>query len=371
MVALVNSAVKKENRPPVKNDMRLKIKDVAQEIGVSVATISRAMNPETRKKVAVQTLERISQWIHAHGYTPNVAARNLRKDQTKTIGIVYPYLPGIFFSSYYATLLAGISDYLRDAEYQFRLLLLKEDFQRWDRYDFRQGERVDGLILNHWFRYFSDKSVLKGLNLPFVIVNDFDQSFSAQFVYADHVFGGRLAAEHLYALGHRRIGIIAGPTWSHDSRLRIRGVEEYLSEQGIRIDPDRVIKAQFLEQVAYEKVQKIIPLIKKKKITALFCCNDQMAFGAIRRMREEGIRCPQDISVVGFDDEPRAETFYPALTTIHMPVYDLAIKAVQVLVDYLSQSSHSPQKLQGQIILPVSLVVRTSTRALSPSPRLS
>ncbi len=345
--------------------MKVNIKEIAKRAGVSVATISRATNLETRGKVATKTLKKVDTFIERYGYTPNLAAKNLRQSTTKTIGVILPYLPGIFYSSYYTHVLSGVADFLFNTEYQFKLLLLKEEKTSWDQYDFKSGERVDGLVVTHWFKFFSKKSVLEKMNIPIVVINDYDKAIKTQFFSADHVQGGSRVAEYLYGMGHRRMAIVSGPEWSHDSRHRREGFKTFLSKVGIAIDPDLVLHAEFQEQAAYENAEELLK--KRSRFTAIFCCNDQMAFGVIRKMQNLGISCPDDISVVGYDDESKAATFHPPLTSVHVPIYDLARQGTECLIKYLRLQDDRPKSLVGQTILPVSLIVRNSVKKIVPA----
>ncbi len=339
-------------------DKKFNIYEIARKANVSIATISRAINPETRAKVAPATLKKIDQLIKKYGYTPNLAAKHLSGNVTKTIGVVFPYLPGIFYSNYYNHILAAVSDYLFDTHYQFKMLLLKVAGDTWDKYDFKVGERVDGLLITHWFKFFSKKSILENMKIPCVVLNDVDRKIKTQFVGVDHYLGGQIAANHIYSLGHRRIAMLSGPDWSMDNQQRMKGFIAFLNKKGLRIKPDLIVKADYLEHMAYSKVETLLKI--DPKITAIFACNDQMAFGAMSRLKELGIASPKDISVIGFDDEMDAAKFTPPLTTMHVPIYDIATRGTEILINHL-QSKDAKKSLRGIEILPVRLVERKST----------
>ena len=342
--------------------MKITIKEIANQVGVSPSTISRAVNTETRNKVAPNTLRKIDKVVCKYGYTPNLAAKTLRKNTTRTIGVVFPYFSGIFLSPYYAYVLSGVADFLLTTDYQFKTLLLKGEQNRWDHYDFKSGERVDGLVVTHWFKFFSQKSILERMNVPCVIINDYDKNIKTHFVCVDHYLGGKIAANHLYSLGHRNMAVILGPSWSKDSQQRLEGFQSFLKGRGIRLNPDLVLRADYQEQIAYERVEQLLK--KKIKFTAIFCCNDHMAFGVIRRLKELGISCPEDISVVGYDDAPQAAFFTPPLTTIHVPVYDLAKEAARSLLNHLKEGNPT-KRFVGQTLLPVRLMGRNSVQKIS------
>lgn len=345
--------------------MKLNIKQMAKKAGVSVATISRAMNEETRKKVSPETLIRIDKLIQKYKYMPNLAAKNLRKTSTKMIGMVFPYVHNIFYSSYYTNILAGVANYLIGTEYQFKLILLKEMENKRSHYDFKAGEGVDGLILTQWFRFFSEEFMAKEINVPCVVINDFDKNVKAQFVCGDHFKGGQIAAKYLYSLGHHNVGIITGPSWSRDSRERLNGFRSYLQEIGYSLASEFVAQGDYDNNAKTHKAVDEL-LNKIPKITGIFCCNDNMAFAAIHRLKELGVSCPEDISVVGYDDDFRAATFDPPLTTIRMPMYDLAVKAASSLIEYLRRAPLN-KLLTEEILIPTYLVERSSARCITPS----
>ena len=345
-------------------EKKINIYEIAKMANVSIATVSRVINPEMRQKVAPDTLRKLDRLIEKYGYTPNLAAKSLNSQSTKTIGVVFPYLPGIFYSDYYNHILSAVSDSLMNTRYQFKLLLLKLEANKWDQFDFKAGERVDGLLITHWFKIFSKKSVLEKIKIPCIVINDIDKSIKTQFIGVDHYLGGQMAANHLYANGHRRISIIAGPDWSFDSSQRVEGFKNFFRKKGVEINPAMIIKADFLEHAAYSAIEKLLKV--DPHMTAIFACNDQMAFGAMRRLKEIGISCPEETSVIGFDDEKEAQKSIPPLTTIRVPVYDLAKEATQILIKHL-QSEHFQKPLRGVIELPIQLIQRNSVKNINPT----
>lgn len=342
---------------------KVNITQLAQKAGISISTISRAINPETRGKVAAKTLKRIDSLLEQYSFTPNLAAQSLRKTSTKTIGLVFPYLPGIFYSPYYQHILAGVTDYLKATDYQFKMLLLSENKQKWDHYDFKTGERVDGLIFVHWFKYFSDLSMIENLGIPSTVINDLEDNPHLRFVGVDHRIGGQIAANCLYSAGHRKIAVLAGPQWSKDSEQRIAGFAGFLKKVDVELNQDLIVEADFLETRAYEQMDNLLK--RGSQITAIFCCNDQMAYGAIRRLKELGKSCPEDISIIGYDDDPWSATFSPPLTTIHVPVYDLAKRAIQGLIYDLGEDLAQGVPSKPPVLLPVRLIERQSVKKIS------
>jgi DNA-binding LacI/PurR family transcriptional regulator len=336
------------------------IYEIAKKAGVSIATISRAMNPQTREKVSPATLKKIDEIVKKSAYTPNVAARNLGGASFKTIGVVLPHLKGIFFSDYYAQLLSGVADTLLDTDYHFKMITLKAEDFKWDHYDFRSGEGVDGIIITHWPHFFSSARAIEKLTVPCVVINDPETGARAHFATCDNTMGGEIAARYLYSKAHRRIAILAGPDWSADSRLRIQGFRDYLKRMSPAIAPD-VLPADFQEDKAGVLAEAYFR--KNDQVTAFFCCNDLMAFGVIRALKKIGIHCPRDISIVGYDDDCRAENFDPPLTTIRAPHYDLTKEGTRRLVRYLKKEEKE-EFFKEQTVFPVELVERHSVKQL-------
>ena len=160
----------------------MNIYELAKKANVSIATVSRAVNPATRDKVSPETLEKIDALVKKHRYAPDMAARNLSTASYHTIGIILPHDPGIFFNDYYCSILCGIADHLLTTDHRFKMIMLKQD-AKWDKYNFRATEGVDGLIITHWPNFFTDKLVLEKLGVPCVVIND-PEKMSARILSA-------------------------------------------------------------------------------------------------------------------------------------------------------------------------------------------
>ncbi len=315
----------------------LTIYQIAEKAGVSIATVSRAINPRTRPRVAPATLEKIDSLIQRHRYIPNQAARGLTRSGFRTLGVILPHGRGIFLDDYYARILSGISDAMLDSPYRFKLLMLKERDPENLRYDFRAADGVDGLIIAHWHVYFDSKKDLNRLNLPVVIIGDPEEGIRGHFVSADHGRGGEMAARYLLEKGHRQFWLLTGPANSVDSNLRRDGFIAELKKAGIELPEDNILCGHFQENLAREMIQ---PHLKKgMKETAVFCLNDKMAFGVLRALRDAGLSCPEDVSVLGFDDEKAAAQMQPALTTFHVPIEEIAAEGCRHLMDFLENPS--------------------------------
>ena len=336
----------------------ISIKEIARKTRVSIATVSRATNPGLRKLVAPGTLKLIDETVKKYSYAPNPAARNLRSASYQTIGVLLPHIPNVFVSNYHSRVISGVSNALLNSDYKLKAVTFKPG--NWDHYVFGAMEAIDGLVISYWPDFFSNKKALSSLDVPCVIVNDPDETVKAHFVHGDSHSGGRIAAEHLWQMGHRKIAVMLGKETSSDSRLRFESFREYLKSQGVMLDKNLIFKGNFEEKDAYE-CAKTIPF---SKITAIFCLSDNMAIGVIRRMNEMGVKCPEDVSVMGYDNDGRSSMIYPALTTIDASVSRLGEAAVESLMGFLKEGKKNVFYYQSTCLKP-SLVIRESVRKMS------
>lgn len=337
----------------------LTIHDIAKEANVSVATVSRAMNPDTQAMVATETREQIIALAQRVNYVPNLAARNLRATSTKTIGFIIPHVPNVFISDYHSKIFAGVSNALIDSDYRLKLLALKPYVSQLDRHPFKTAEGIDGVIVDCWPWYFSKKA---SPDVPCVIINDPDESVKAHFVCADNIKGGEIAAQHLYENGHERIAVLTGHDWSTDSSLRLKGFKRFMSKVGTAVPQEMIFQANYEEADAAKVAEQIF--LEKKKVTAFFCCNDNMALGVIRKLKQLGIKCPEEVSVIGFDDDARSQFSHPTLTTIRMHTSEIGKTAVDILISFL-RGAYQGKFFHSETIVPVSLVERKS---VGPAP---
>lgn len=329
------------------------IYDLSRMADVSVATVSRALSPETEHKVRPETLQRIKALAQKHNYVPNLAAKNLNRVATRTIGIALPHRLGAFKSDYYMQILAGVSDALYEADYQFKLVMLRENRESWDRHDFRSVDGVDGLIVTHRHALFSNGSVFERMDIPVVVISDPEPGLKAHVIAADNVSAGAQAAEHLLENGHRDILVLTGPSVSYDSRMRLKGFRKAVakSKEPVQIETRR---ADFAQHRAREVIAD--QLNQGRHFSAVFCCNDEMALGTLEALADARIRCPEEVSVIGCDGDPRTAMTVPPLTTVHIPLYDIAKLAAEIL---MKEKRGEPSK-PVEHIFPVELIKRSS-----------
>lgn len=329
--------------------MTVSIKDIAKAANVSYSTVSRALNNSPRVKP--ETREQIQRIAAEMGYVPSAVGRSLVKRYTDTIGIVVRTVTDLFFAEIisaieqaalehgYSVILAGSGGERRRELEAIRTL---------------QERRVDGIIVASGYSRKEDICVQKGIHAPIVIINNVREEHIGYSIEADNLGGGREATQHLLDLGHRRIAYIAGPVEEWDSIERQRGYEEALRAHGLVVDPALIVRGNGRPEGGKEAIQQLLALPTPP--TAVFCYSDVTALGVMRAAWAAGLRVPQDLSAVGFDDIDLAPWFEPPLTTIAQPMREMGKKAVQMLLDLLADD-----KLVEDCVLPSRLVVREST----------
>jgi DNA-binding LacI/PurR family transcriptional regulator len=324
--------------------------DVARRAGVSYQTVSRVINGHPN--VAPATRERIVNAIEALNYLPNVAARNLVTRRSRTVGIIS------YGVTYYGPtqMLTHIEASFREREYGLTLSTIPEMSLPAIYAAIREllGRAVDGIVMiTPLAGIDTDKIQRLCRHVPFVMI-DIEHGASSPSVVIDQRSGGMLAARHLLALGHREIAEIRGPhAWSA-ALLRHEGLVAVLQEAGIT--PALSLEGDWTAKSGYAAAHQL--LAAGLPFTGLFASNDQMALGAMRALHEHGLRVPDDVSVVGFDDLPESAYFEPPLTTIHQDFTSLGRESAEYLNDLIDDR---PTTLMQHVLSP-ELIVRCSTR---------
>jgi LacI family transcriptional regulator len=305
------------------------IKDIARELGVSLATVSRALadSPD----ISSETKERVWATAEALNYVPNLMARSLRSRRTRVIGVIVQEVA----SEFGAQAIRGINDELSRCGYQ---MLLSSGSTSPEQEQIALAmllERsVDGLIVADAAHHVVDAlpAELEGARLPIVFVNRRPRTATAvSFVGPDDVFGGYLAAEHLIGHGHRRIAHIAGPPQWQASWDRLDGYRRALADYGLACDERLVARGDWSLESGHRATASLLD--QSDPPTAIFVANDLMAGGAIDAARERGLSPPADLALVGFDAREMSRFLRPALTTVTRPTYELGRTAASLLVE--------------------------------------
>jgi LacI family transcriptional regulator len=329
------------------------IKDVGARAGVSVATVSRVLNG--KGLVREDTVRRVLDAAAALNYVPHGGARSLSTRRTSTVGVVLPDLHGEFFSE----TIRGIDVAARQRGYH---LLVSGSHSEWSEMSavlLAGRGRVDGLIVMAPEMEAERIASWLPSGLPVVLLNG--RAEGTWSVAVDNAQGAGSMMKHLLSLGHREIGFISGPEGNSDAIERLRAWREMMRESGIAAIDELLVEGDFSETAGYEAGYTI--LSRPRRPTALFAANDAMAIGALCAIREQGVRVPEDIAVVGFDDVPIARFLSPPLTTVSVEIAELGRQAFELLLE-----AGEPGREPRLEILPTHLVIREScgSRARSP-----
>ena len=326
------------------------MREVAEHAGVSVTTVShvvnntRAVNPDTRK--------RVEEAMRILGYQPNVVARSLRRGKTHTIGIILPDSA----NPYFAEVVRGVEDTSFSHGYSVILCNSDNDLDKERLYtNVLLEKQVDGIIIVAAGLSSENIRNLLAREIPLVLVDRRVPEVDADYVLTDNQGGGRLATRHLIDRGHRTIACIAGPEGVKLSSDRIAGYQEALEQAGIAIQPQLILRGDFQYQSGYHAAQRLFG--NRSMPTAIFACNDLMAIGAYRFAHEKGLRIPDQLSIVGFDDIRLAAYAYPPLTTIRQSKHTMGASAAKLLIERMAHHELAP-RLE---VLDTQLVIRQST----------
>ena len=328
------------------------VREIASRSGVSVATVSRVLNG--RPDVAPATREAVLRHIRDGAYVTNRIAKALATGgRTGLIALTVPYIN----AEYFMDILSGASQALYEND--SRLVVCPTEHQH-DR-EVSILERVmhgttDGAILILPSESKLELQRLRERNFPFVVIDPSTPlGEDIPVVSSNHFAGARTLTQHLTSLGHRRIGVITGWTYMTAAIDRLAGYNAALVDVGIPPQPDLVVEGDWNLESGYIAIQKLLQL--ENRPTAVFALNDQMAVGALRALSDAGVRVPEEISVVGFDDTLIASATSPGLTTVHQPLQEMGRIAVSVLYRMLDGQALEATRIE----LSTRLVVRQST----------
>jgi len=322
------------------------IRRVAELAGVSVATVSRTLkNPDV---VAPATRERVQAAVAAANYRPNGMAVQFRSRRTGNLVVLVPLIANSFF----ARVIAGIQQAAQAAGYRVLLCDTAGDERREREYaELVYARQADGVIQLRAFDPFAGQGDIP----PVVNACEVLAEHTWPKVRLDNRAAARCLTEHLLALGHRRIALIKGPEDSPLTLERLAGYQEALTQAGIALDPGLLHEGDFTLAAGAAAAKALLTLPERP--TALFCCSDEMAIGALQILRRSGLRVPEDISLAGFDDIAFAAYTEPPLTTIAQPAEAFGQRAVAMLLEVLNGGTPAAR----EVVLPFELKVRGST----------
>lgn len=333
---------------------RTTLKDVADALGVSVATVSRALNPESRHNVTLKLTEKIRKTSAELGYRRNVAAYSLKTNRTRAVGVVVPDITDPAFSH----LIRGIERALERHRYIAILANTDDDAAREAAIiDALNDRGVDGYILASVKR--KGRGAANGSRaVPVVTVTRSTDDPAIPSVRHDQEEGIRRIVTHLVSLGHRKIAFIGGPQDISTGYDRYRAFSRQADALSIERSRKSVCFAASFSEAEGERCAEEL-LAGGISFTALVCANDRLAIGALVTLQRRGLDCPADVSVTGINDMPLANRMNPPLTTVRLRHFEAGIAAAELMVDILEKGEASSRP--RHVVLPVELIVRGST----------
>jgi LacI family transcriptional regulator len=326
------------------------LSDVARAAGVHPGTASRALNPATRDRVSPATARRVLAAATRLGYQPNSLARGLRTRRSYTVGIMIPDLTNPLFPP----IVRGVDEVLGPAGYSSLVTNTDNDEDREDLlFTTLRARQADGFIVATAHRAHQLLDRMADENVPMVLVNRTTDDRRIPAVIPDESAGIRAAVAHLTALGHRRIAHLAGPQGLSTGHGRYRAFVEAVAQPGLEGGPVAFADA-FTEAAGRIAARELLAV--RPRPTAVVAGNDLLAIGLLDTLEAAGLRCPADISVVGFNDIPMLSRMTPPLTTVRIPQREIGSEAARLLLDLMAEPG--PAKL---MLLPTRLIERAST----------
>ncbi len=336
------------------------ISDVAKLAGVSPVTVSRVIN--NADNVSPATRARVEQAIDELGYVPSGVAKSLRLKRTQTLALIVPDIQ----NSFWTTVARGVEDAAQSSGYSIFLCNTDENAEKQRHYlEVVISQRTDGVIIAPCDNSAQNLELLRKRRIPTVVMDRYIDGWNVDTVMGDSVSASRALVKHLIKLGHTRIAMISGPQTTSTSTDRIIGYRVALAEGGIPYDPNLIRIGEY-RSISGERLTHQL-LAGDDRPTAIFAANNVIALGVIDALNAHGLRIPQDVALVSFDDLPNTSRLFPFLTVAVQPAYDLGANAAQLLLSRL-ENNHIPAP--RHVILPTRLIIRHSCGATLNDPSL-
>lgn len=339
---------------PGRTVARATIIDVAREADVSFSTVSRVVNG--KGYISPKTRKRVMEAMTRTGYVVNRQARALAGGKHQVVGLLVPDLD----TSYIGEILRGIDEELAAVSWDLMLYTTHRRKTRESVFvaSLTQG-MTDGLLMILPMDPAAYTDSIRERGFPYVLIDYGEEDDTGPSIGTTNRQGAIDAATYLIELGHRQIGFITGNQEMRCSRERLAGYRQALTDGGLVYDPDLVREGDFRQPLGYSLTRDLLDLPDRP--TAIFASNDQSAFGAMDAIRDAGLRIPDDVSVIGFDDVPAASLAHPPLTTVRQPMAEMGRLATRMLLDSIA----NPGQEGTRIDLPTELIVRESCRPLA------
>lgn len=313
------------------------IKDVAKATGTSITTVSRVIN--NSGYVSQKTREKVLEAIEELKYTPNALARGLVTDITKSIGLIVPDITSPYFSEIAKCIEKVASQY----NYTIFLCNTNWDIEREKMYlnEFYQ-RRVDGIIYAIFRENEEISKLLSELGIPTLVLEKTKEQKNIKSIDIDNIHAGKIATDFLINKGNRKIGFIGGKSHVNVSKYREYGYIDALKENGIKINEDRIVYSDFNIKGGYEAIKEFKN--RNIEIDSLFLASDLMAIGAMNFLNQNRIKVPEDISIIGFDNIELSSIMQPSLTTVNLPIKEIAELAIKKIMKMIYKTDEKIKK---------------------------
>lgn len=334
--------------------MPVTLKDIAERVGKSVPTVSRALGGF--EDVSVETRREVVRVAREMGYEPNAAARYLQNQRTDTIALILPGAGKLLLTDpFFGEFLSGVVETTADRGFSLNISTAAVADEAEVYLKHIRSRRADGYIVVRTRRQDRRIGILREHNVPFVAFGRVEGDNDFHLVDVDDARGMGLIVEHLVALGHRRLGFIAEPSSFTKAHERLRGFREGLRAHDLPYEPELVVETKFRQRSGRRSGLRLLE--ERERPMAIVASNDVLALGAMSAVRQRGLVVGRDVSVTGFDDIVLAEHANPPLTTVRLPAYELGTMVARHLLQLVNDAAIA----EKQIILQPSLVVRRST----------
>ena len=331
------------------------IRDVARRAGVSIATVSYVLNRSA--SVSEATRARVLEAVAELGYRPSAIARGLRAQESRVIGYSWLRVSADRWHPILDRFLYSMTEAAEAQGYQILTFTRAHGDKPWLPYqELLLTGRVDGFVLSETNRDDARIGYLLERGFPFVAFGRANEEWDFPYIDVDGEAGLRLAVDHLVALGHQRIGLIAWPELSLVGHYRHRGYVMALESAGIALDPAWIVRTEHTEAAGRQAMHTLLDLPPRHRPTAVIAVSDLMAIGAINATYEAGLRPGRDVAVVGFDDIPTAQYLRPSLTTLRQPIDEVGERVINMLL----QLVRGEELAQRRVLLAPTLIVRES-----------
>ena len=319
------------------------LKQIAEALGISAMTVSRVIN--NKKNVDEKTRKKVLEKARSMGYTPNYLAKSLVSNKSFTIGVVVPEISHSFFPE----VIRGIEEVAYQEDYQLILTHSAEDTEREKAaIETLRSKRVDGIMIS-CSQFTKDLSYFKELRssgLPVVFFDRCLEDAGFSCVGVDDKAAAKRITQHLIDHGYTRIAHLKGAQGLSIGQRRLEGFREAMRDSDLKVDEEWIVESGLQEKGGYEAMKKLLELPAEKRPRAVFAVNDPAAFGAIEAIREGGLTIPDDIAIVGFSDDIRAELLSVPLTTVQQPAYEVGKKAAETLLNIINGEYKSEENIQ-------------------------